>query len=355
MKNSGQIVRDAIEGRRPARTPIYDILTNDAVIERFSGLPLDGADDRAAVLGAIGTALDCTRYLQLPFTPGAQWVDEGGNLREAARWTQWVKRHAFAEQSQWLAWMEGEIEAMEAATTPGEEERRASRAAQAALNAELGGSVYIHCTPSTAINEALFAQPHGLGIEQFSYLWADEEQTLRRWLRAISKRNLLLIEREAHAETSPLAIIYSDIAFKERLMFGRDMLGAFGFFEDLEAICAACHGKGLTVVFHSDGYIMDILEDLLACGVDGLNPIEKAAGMDIYEIRRRRPGLLILGGVDVTHLLPEGSPDEIRRETRRLMREIGSEGRFLIGSSTELDATVSLENYLAFRDAVMEG
>jgi uroporphyrinogen decarboxylase len=93
----------------------------------------------------------------------------------------------------------------------------------------------------------------------------------------------------------------------------------------------------------------------VAAGIDGLNPLEKAAGMDVYAIRKRHPDLILVGGVDVTHLLREGSPDDIRKEVRRMIDELGSEGRLLIGSSTEVSNHVPLANYLAFRDEVMRG
>ncbi len=150
-------------------------------------------------------------------------------------------------------------------------------------------------------------------------------------------------------------MIYSDVAFKHNLMFGQRTFRDMGFFDDVARICQSCHDKGLKVIFHSDGDIMTIVDDLVASGIDGLNPLEKAAGMDVYALRRRHPGLILVGGLDVTHLLPFGTPADVRAETRRMIDELGSEGLLLIGSSTELEDNVPLENYLAFRDEVLRG
>jgi uroporphyrinogen decarboxylase len=100
---------------------------------------------------------------------------------------------------------------------------------------------------------------------------------------------------------------------------------------------------------------MDVLPDLVAAGIDALNPVEKAAGMDVYAVRRQYPELTIVGGLDVTFLLRVGTPDDVRRETRRMIREVGAESRLLIGSTTELENNVPLANYLAFHDEVMRG
>ena len=137
-------------------------------------------------------------------------------------------------------------------------------------------------------------------------------------------------------------------------MFSPAMFDGMGFFDEVAMLCEACHSRGVKVVFHSDGYMMDLLDDLAASGIDGLNPIERAAGMDIFEIRRRYPELALVGGVDATHLLPSAAPEEIRRQTRKIIRETGSEGRLLIGSSTEVGSDIPLENYLAFHGEVMQ-
>jgi uroporphyrinogen decarboxylase len=213
--------------------------------------------------------------------------------------------------------------------------------------------VFIHCTPSTALNTLMFG--YRCGLDVFPLLWADHREMVSRWLRAIERDALRSIELTAHRATSPLAMIYSDVAYHERLMFSPATMREMGFFDDVSAVCAACHSKGLRVIFHSDGNIMEILENLVAAGIDGLNPLEKAAGMDVEEIRRTHPSLILVGGMDVSRLLPFGTPEEIRRETRRMIREVGADGRLLIGSSTEVGNDVPLANYLAFLEEAWRG
>ena len=352
LKDSHRLIADAIRGIRPERTPIFDILANDRVIEHFGGGRLDGSNDRAISTAACSSALDGTRHIYVPDVPGRTWYDEVGNLRVAARYTQWVQEHALRDPGSWAKWIAGHIERLEAEQPPTQAECANTAQEQKGCLQELGELVFIHCTPSTAINWALFVY---CGVEMFSYLWADDRELVLRWLRAIEALQRRYVELRAHAENCDLAMVYSDVAFKGRLMFSREMFNEMGFFDDVAAICAQCHEKGLRLIFHSDGYIMDIVPDLVAAGIDGLNPIEKAAGMDVYELRRLYPELTLVGGVDVTHLLPFGTPDEVRAETRRIINETGSEGRLLIGSSTELDDTVPLENYLTFRNEVMQG
>ncbi|MCL4507034.1 MAG: hypothetical protein M1434_03410 [Chloroflexi bacterium] len=353
MENSQELITQACNGIRPARTPIFDLLLNDAVIAHFAGKAFDGTDDEDVSIRAINRALDGSRHIAVPDIAGRTWTDEQGNEHVADRWTSWIQHHALTTSDEWAAWIKTDIDRLESQSWPTGEQRECARKDQQRLNQRLGGAAFIHCTPSTGINDMLFGR--NIGLATFSYLWADERDLMLRWMRAIEKEQRRYIDLTAHRDTSNLAMIYSDVAYKQHAMFSKHTFRAFGFFDDVAGICASCHAKGLQVIFHSDGDIMAIVDDLVAAGIDGLNPLEKAAGMDVYALRRRYPQLILVGGVDVTHLLSEGSPAEIRSETRRMIRELGSEGRLLIGSSTEVSDHVPLANYLAFRDEVMLG
>ena len=352
MHDSKKLVAEACRGIRPARTPLFDLFRNTAVIEHFAGHPLDGSADWDTVMRATGNALDGFRSLDVPHTDGDTWTDEMGAVHVARRWTSWVQTRALTTEDEWKAWIEARVEQLETEPVPGPAERARVAAEQSSLNARMNGAVCIHCTPSTALNSALFG--HG-GLEMFAYLWADYPALVLRWMRALEHRTGMYIERTAHPENGELAMIYSDMAYKQRLMLGKPALLRLGVFDDVAGICARCHAKGMRVIFHSDGNIMDIVDDLVAAGIDGLNPLEKAAGMDLYALRRRHPQLILVGGVDVTHLLPFGTPEEVRRETRRIIESVGAEGRLLIGSSTELGDDVPLANYLALHDEAMRG
>ena len=353
MKESKQLIDQALEGIRPERTPIFDLLCNDAVIEHFAGRPFDGVSDRETAILAASHALDGTRYLGTPDVEGSTRVDSMGNVIESSRWTSWIKEYALQGLDAWVPWIEHNIQELESMPAPSADEIAQTRREQLELNEQLGGALFIHSTPSTSVNTAMFG--YSCRLEVFSYLWFDFRDLVKRWMQAIERQELRTLQKTASAESSSLAMIYSDVAYKGRLMFSQEMFCELGFLDNVARICDVCHQKGLKVIFHSDGYVMDIMADLVAAGIDGFNPIEKAAGMDVFELRRLYPELILVGSVDVTHLLPYGSVEDVRRETRRIIENVGSEGHLLIGSTPELENNVPLENYLAFHDEVMAG
>lgn len=353
MNNSSGLIGAALAGKRGARTPIFDLFSNDAVIEHFAAGRLDGTNDRSTVIKALSCGVDGTRGLAIPRREGATYADEWGNSFESSRWTTWMKQRAVDSPEGWIDLITKDIENIESNLEVDAVQAVSQKSAQTVLNRELNETVYFHCTPSTALNMVMFG--YHCGIDSLSYLWMDHPNLISRWLRVMERKTLKYIKEAAHRETSPAVMIYSDVAFKGRLMFSRDMFSKMGFFDDVAAITAACHKKGLRVIFHSDGYIMDIMDDLIAAGIDGINPIEKAAGMDVFELRKKYSSLTLVGGVDVTHLLVSGAPGDVRAETRKIIDATGSEGHLLIGSSTEVGNDVPLANYLAFHDEVMRG
>ena len=74
--------------------------------------------------------------------------------------------------------------------------------------------------------------------------------------------------------------------------------------------------------------------------------------MDVEDLHRRYPRLFMCGAIDVSQLLPLGTPQEVYDTVVRTLD--AAEGRIMIGSSTELNDEVPLENYLALRRAVLE-
>ena len=116
-------------------------------------------------------------------------------------------------------------------------------------------------------------------------------------------------------------------------------------------ICQAVHRKGRKVLFHSDGNLWDILDDLVEAGIDLLHPVEPLAGMDPAQVHRRYPDLILCGTIDVSQLLPFGTEQEIIDQVVRNIE--ATEGRIMVGSSTEINNEVPLKNYLVLHETVL--
>ena len=121
----------------------------------------------------------------------------------------------------------------------------------------------------------------------------------------------------------------------------------------LARIIAAARASdpGVAVAYHSDGWFLPIIEDLVEIGVDILNPVQPDC-MDPSAVRERFGDALTLWGtVGSATLLPFGAPEAIRREVRRRIETLGSRGRLILAPAYDLEDNVPVENVLAFFDA----
>jgi len=122
----------------------------------------------------------------------------------------------------------------------------------------------------------------------------------------------------------------------------------------LGRIFAAGKAHGVRIAYHSCGSIRPIIPDLIAMGLDVLNPIQgNCPGMDSAELKREYgEELCFMGGLDTQHLLPEGTPQEVFRATRRLIDVMtDGGGGYILAASHTVPPETPLENIFAMYEA----
>ena len=94
--------------------------------------------------------------------------------------------------------------------------------------------------------------------------------------------------------------------------------------------------RGLPIAYHCCGALRAILPDLVEMGIGILNPVQSLCpGMDPLELKREFGAhLTFMGGVDTQRLLPEGSVEDVRRATARLIEGMTSDGGGFILAAT---------------------
>ena len=106
---------------------------------------------------------------------------------------------------------------------------------------------------------------------------------------------------------------------------------------------------------HTDGNIWPILDLLVDEGIDAINPIEPAAGMDIGAVKEKYGNrIALIGNIDCSHLLTFGKPGEIREAVKECIRKASSGGGHILSSSNSIHAGVPPENFIAMVEAARE-
>jgi uroporphyrinogen decarboxylase len=111
------------------------------------------------------------------------------------------------------------------------------------------------------------------------------------------------------------------------------------------------HSKGKYFFFHSDGWIEPIIPDLIEIGVDILNPVQPET-MDPLKIRKMCNNKLAFDGtLSIQRTLPFGKVEDVRKEVRKRIRELGGTG-LILGPSHDIQPDVPLENIIAIYETV---
>jgi len=355
-------VQRTLECRETDRVPLYDLLRNDEAFEVLGGEPLGplAPDERTVkrlnrIVGrAVAAWLDMTRSVGFGPVEEADTTDEFGFVHHSSPFqkTTWIVRRPFDDEAgaveflqQWIARAHADRKAIQADPTA---YRQAYHRGFLQTQSLIGDTVNLLAQHGVGLDGVR----HRLGLELFSYLCADEGGLVSEALEATTARNVAECHAVADAALSPAVLTYGDIACKGRLLHSPAYLRA-EFFPRLKRLNDAWHEHGLSCLFHSDGYLMEVMDDLIASDIDGLNPIETLAGMSLGEVRRHCGGQLVLaGGIDMSQLLSLGTPEEVREVCRQAVRDAGP--GYFMGSTTEADNSCKLENLLAMREVALE-
>lgn len=146
-----------------------------------------------------------------------------------------------------------------------------------------------------------------------------------------------------------------DIAMQQGLMMSRNMLAGF-FFPRLQAIFAAAREKkpDIHCWFHSDGKVDEIIPDLIAAGVDILNPVQPECVDHRWVKATYGDRLAFAGGLGVQSVLPFGTPADVREHVRDTIATLGAGGGLLVAPAHVIEDDVPLANILAMVEAIDE-
>jgi len=158
---------------------------------------------------------------------------------------------------------------------------------------------------------------------------------------------MLRIARRAIRAGADIIVLGDDYAGTRGPMFSPAVFRTF-VLPRLKKMVDTIHEEGGKVVKHSDGSLWLLLDDMVGAGIDGLNPIEQVAGMDLGEVKRKYGSrLCLIGNVDCGHLLSHGTTDEVEAAVRECIRQGAPGGGYMLSSSNSIHSGVKPENYLA--------
>ncbi len=111
----------------------------------------------------------------------------------------------------------------------------------------------------------------------------------------------------------------------------------------------------LKILFHSCGNVRPIIPDLIEMGVDILNPVHvTATGMEPVELKQDFGKDMVFwgGGVDTQHILPNGTPEQVKDDVKRNIDALAPGGGFVFSTIHNIQAEVPPQNIVAMIEAL---
>lgn len=152
-----------------------------------------------------------------------------------------------------------------------------------------------------------------------------------------------------------ISYVAEDMGSQETLMFSPKQIHEF-LLPRMKRMIDLAHSAGVYVFHHSDGAVRRILPDMLAAGIDVLNPIQwRCKGMEREGLKRDFGEQLVFhGGVDNQYTLAFGSVAEVRQEVLDNLRILGAGGGYILAPCHNIQAVSPAENIVAMYETGYE-
>ncbi len=349
---SRQRVRAALEHREPDRTPIFEYVMHSAVAEAFIGRPYAG--DFVvfqSLVGEIGYESAVRRL-------AADMVDLAERLGFDLIYIYPYPPPAAASPPETESDSSGTHGLRD---DPVEEVRRQIERLSAGRPgwSDAEQSVFVAVTEELArrgLDLPILAPAHGHGV------WTN-----------VDLMQTMLLEPEVAAEYFACKTRICMGQVEAYLELGIDQIAIGGDFAGNKPIISAeayrtfivpevrkvarrIHEGGAFAVNASDGDLWYVIEDfLIGCEVDGYIEIDGQAGMDLGKLKQRfGDRITFYGNVDCMQVLSFAEPDEVRRQTHRIIEDGFGSGGHILCSNNAITSSVPVANYVAMQQAYRE-
>lgn len=188
-----------------------------------------------------------------------------------------------------------------------------------------------------------------MGFENFAMAMYEDPDLVTALMDRVGELVLSMYDVMIDIERVGVLWYSDDIAYTGGLMVGPDFLRQ-QFFPKIARIGALARRRNLPFIYHSDGVLWEVFDDIIAAGVTAQHPIEPKS-MEITEVKDRvGDRLCVCGNIDVD-LLARGTADEVRALTLQRLEALAPRGGYCLGSSNSVPDYCRLDNYLAMVQA----
>lgn len=189
-----------------------------------------------------------------------------------------------------------------------------------------------------------------MGFETFAFAMFENPELIDLLYKNIESIILSMFETMVDFDCVGALWYSDDIAYATGLMVDPSFYKQY-LFPSLKKIGDLAKRKGIPFIYHTDGKLWDVLDDIVECGVTALHPIEPKS-MDIFELRDKYYNkLAFCGGIEVD-TLARGSENEVKDLIKFYLDKLPGTCSWIVGSSNSIPDYVNVKNYLTMLEMV---
>jgi len=159
------------------------------------------------------------------------------------------------------------------------------------------------------------------GYENLVYDMHDQRRELDRLIAMVEAFNVYFVRRYLELDVS-LVAFPEDLGAQNGPMLSPELFRRY-LVPSYRRLMQPVKKRGKVVYMHSDGHILELLEDLIACGVTVINLQDRVNGIE--EIRKRCTGRIAVDlDIDRQEVTRNGTPKDVEELIREAVVKLGS-------------------------------
>jgi len=189
-----------------------------------------------------------------------------------------------------------------------------------------------------------------MGLENFCYKLYDDYEFIDNAFEWVEERNRIAIKKVIKEVSPDFVLFDGDCAYKTGLMVRPEIFRKL-VYEKTEKTVSLLRELNIPYTFHTDGKLDDVIPILIELGFSAVHGCEKQANDLKYLVDRFGDDIVLVGNMDVV-FLSKATPEEIEKETIKMLETGSKKGKFIAACNTSPQDYIPEENYLKFVETI---
>lgn len=345
-----QRLLSAFKRQEVDRVPNFEILIEDTHVEkilgRYAGNTLSyGGDPAKGANAEAGRPMYPADFIEL-----CKIIGQDAMLFDGGLWTPFKKQD---ENGNWVAAFDKSIKTRkdyrlikidsEASINSTINYIREYKNEIKKQNINIGISVLYGCIMQTLYEFVV-------GMNDFMMMVYEDRDLIEQMLED-STVHFINLTKALVKEKIDFVFPADDVAFKTGLFIAPKVFKEI-WVPRMARIFEPAVNAGIPIMFHSDGKVDDIVEDLIDMGLDCLNPMDPY-GIDYRDYKKRYGSRLCLSGnFDVEFPLGNGTPEQVDADVKARMEVMKPGYGYVATCSHSIVNYIPHANYVAYINAI---